>query len=935
MGVELQLFGKPSLRIDKRSIEISLKKSEALLYYIACEKRVTRDELVMMIWSDIDQATAKKNLRNSLYRLKKDLDLELFASPNKHVIELDPTVDVTIDYDLDDDGFLSCYKGRFLETFLLKESDGFERWRSDVERRLNQKFMRLAPAKIELLMNASKFEEAIALARVMHDIDDFDEAVVRLLMTLYHHMGQYKQITEVYTSLKSLLDEEMGIQPDKLTRDHYYSLIYAPDEQEKPFQKVFGRQDEIAKIEKLLHLTAIGKNRQSVIVSGEAGIGKTKLLEVCLSKYSRSFSVLRMTCYPAESAYAYKAWNDVFAQLGELVDEERIELPLLVKQVFVRFFPGFGPWDGSVYTENTESLNPDYLEKLTCSLFERLLKQRRIILFIDDLQWIDPLSLKLLEGLSHHVDRFSFLATLRNEYSAELDRFTAQLYKYDKLLAVPLERFERQEAYAFMDFLTDEMLEQTIKERLFEESEGNAFFIVEGVMALHQKTDDRTNRFRGILDSRFIGIEPGEMKLLVIASMFFDEVDFDMLVKLYAIDEDLLLESIQNLKDKYILKELDADGHLKLKFTHHKLREHVYEQTPLVKRKILHNRIGGLLEERDSKAGRDVILYQKLIYHYSSAGNTRKHLTYYLKYLKATFDFSHELYPELVAQAAVVMDKSPEEYFGELESLFERLDMADVSSIELKAQFTHMKARYFIRGGNYDEGMKLIETLIELSKETQDEEMLFKAYVQWFYYLIQTDRVAEMRQVLDKIGALRKTPKNDAIALRLMGISSMMDGSFEEARVYFDESIHAFENLGKGGRYVLNIAACYNYISDAYRKQERMNEALEYVEKAIDLCKLHNIMRGSSIFNTNAGIIAYGLGDLTLSKAYFEEALANYETVDTLWKRSEAEGYLGVILIRNGQEALGHKYLEDAKRHASIIGTPETLKLVENLEKYI
>ncbi len=114
-----------------------------------------------------------------------------------------------------------------------------------------------------------------------------------------------------------------------------------------------------------------------------------------------------------------------------------------------------------------------------------------------------------------------------------------------------------------------------------------------------------------------------------------------------------------------------------------------------------------------------------------------------------------------------------------------------------------------------------------------------------------------------------------------------------------------------------------------------MNEALEYVEKAIDLCKLHNIMRGSSIFNTNAGIIAYGLGDLTLSKAYFEEALANYETVDTLWKRSEAEGYLGVILIRNGQEALGHKYLEDAKRHASIIGTPETLKLVENLEKYI
>ena len=87
MHVELQLFGKPSVKIDHQSIEISLKKSEAMLYYIAYEKRVTRDELVSIIWCDVEQQTAKKNLRNSLYRLKKDLGIELFGCPNKHVIE--------------------------------------------------------------------------------------------------------------------------------------------------------------------------------------------------------------------------------------------------------------------------------------------------------------------------------------------------------------------------------------------------------------------------------------------------------------------------------------------------------------------------------------------------------------------------------------------------------------------------------------------------------------------------------------------------------------------------------------------------------------------------------------------------------------------------------------------------------------------------------
>ena len=932
MSVQLQLFGKPSLKIDHKSIEISLKKSEAMLYYIAYEKRVTRDELVSLIWSDIDQATAKKNLRNSLYRLKKDLSFECFSSPNKHVIEIEPSLDIEIDIDQDDAGFLECYKGKFLDMFVLKESDAFERWRGETEQVLNQKYMKLAFPKIIELMAHSEYEAALKIALVMRRIDDFDESVVRLLMTLYFHLGQYKQITEVYTGLKDLLDEEMGIQPDKVTRDHYYSLIYAPDEQNKNAQNIFGRQTEIGKIEKMLHLTALGQNKQSVIVSGEAGVGKTNLLEASLSKYSRSFSVLRMTCYPAESSYAYKAWNDVFSELSGFIKEDKIELPLLMKQVFVKFFPGFDEWNGAVYTENAESLNSEYLEKLAARLFEKLFKNRRFVLFIDDLQWIDPLSLKLLSGLVHHVEKFIFVATLRNEFSDEIDRFTAQLYKYDKLLMIPLERFEKDDAYAFMDFLSEKPLEPIVKEQIFNESEGNAFFVVEGVMATSQKSNDRTYRFKGILDSRFIGLAAGEMKLLVIASMFFDEIDFEMLTKLYMVDEDLLLEYIQNLKNKYILKELETDGHLKLRFTHHKLREHVYEQTPLAKRKILHNRIGGLLETALGDQ-RDVIVYQKLIYHFSSANNTIKYLTYYLKYLKAYFDFSHELYPELIGPTTVVMDKSPEEYFGELEPLFEKLDKQDVMALDLIAQYAYMKARYYIRHGNYDEGMRLIERLIEICGQTGDEEMLFKGYVQWFYYLIQTDQVGKMETILEKIRVIRKTPKNDAIALRLMGISSMMGCRFEEARVFFDESIRSFENLGKGGRYVLNIAACYNYISDSYRKQSRMNEALEYVEKAIGLCKLHNIMRGSSIFNTNAGIIAFNMGDLSLAKLYFEEALLNYETVDTLWKRSEAEGYLGVILIRSGQEVSGRYYLDEAKKHALIIGTPETLKLVENLEK--
>lgn len=933
MRIEIQLFGKPGVKIDGQSVEISLKKSEATLYYIAYEKRVTRDEVVGIIWSDVVQEVAKKNLRNSLYRLKKDIEAELFRNPNKHVIELDDTLDLQVDTNVDEALFLSRYKGRFLENFYLKESDAFERWRQEVEGALNQKFLKLAAEKVAEKVAQKNYDEAIELALVMHRIDEFDESVVRILMRLHHALGQFKQISEVYMSLKGMLDEEMGIQPDKETRDQYYALIYATGDSDSEGEVVFGRDDELVKIEKFLHQCAVGQSRKSLILTGEAGVGKSKLLETCLSKYTRSFTLLKMTCYPAESPYAYKSWNDVFSQISEIVSEEAIELPLLVKQVLVKFFPGFAEWTGSVYIENTESINADYLEKLSINLFEKLLKKRRILLAIDDLQWMDGHSLRLLSSLVHHVEGFVFVATLRNELNAAVEHFTAQLYKYDRLLEIQLQRFSEDEAYAFMDYLTDQPLESAIKKRLFEESEGNAFFIVEGTLALKQDVSQQKHRFKGILDSRFIGVEPGEMKLLVIAAMFFDEVEFDMLVKLYTVDEDELLEYIQHMKNRYILKEWESDGHYKLKFTHHKLREHIYEQTPAVKKRILHNRIAGIIEEGLTGDQRDVLAYQKLIYHYSSAGNVMNHLTYYLKYLKTTFDFSHELYPELLGISQEVMDKSPEEVFAELEALFDKV--AEEGALAQKSQFLHMKARYHIRHGKYAQGMALIHQLLEICQRTDDKEMLFKAYVQWFYYLIQTDQVDQMDTVLKKIDEIKKTAKNDAIARRLMGISSLMAGRYEEARVHFDASIISFENLGTGGRYVLNIAACYNYISDTFRKQGRMDEALHNVEKAIDICAKHNIMRGSSIFNTNAGIIAFEIDQIDLAKQYFEQALKNFETVDTLWRRSEAEGYLGIIMIRTGQEVMGKNYLEAAKMHAEIIGNPETLKLVQGLEKYI
>lgn len=930
MRFEIRFSNKPNLSVAGQAVVIALKRSEAILYYLAYEKRVTREELVRLIWPEIDSATGKKNLRNSLYRLKKDLGFEPFGYPSKSMITFAPDVELYVDVLAEGTEFLKAYKGKFLEHFSLKESESFDRWRVEVERDLNQKYLKLAGATIETCIEEQRFDEALEIAKVMFKIDDYNEHTARMLMKLYHALGQSKKVTDVYLSLKKALDEELGIQPDRLTRDFYYQLMYTPAESSSTSRGFYGRVAEVNQINAKLRAFSQHRKGQSIIVMGEAGVGKSKLIEMCVEPFLGEVEVLKISGYADDSAYAYKAWNAIFNKVSDWVKMDGILLPDAVMQMLVKFFPGFEGAPTVQAMENSESLNPDFVERTVVALFNSVLKNRKVLLVIEDLQWMDVPGLKLLQNLARHVEAFVFIASLRNERSPFIEVFISQLVKCDRLRVVELERFNREETYALIQSLSDQPLDETQKQKIYEASEGNAFFIVEGMAALCQDLDVKSLREKGILDSRFYGLDTNMMKLLVIIAMFFDGIDYLMLQKLYAMEEDVLLEYLQFLKQKYLIKEMESEGQVRFMFTHHKLREHIYEQTTLVKKKVLHNRIGLLLEASLEGGYKDVLIYQKLIYHYKHSGNTRKHLLYELKYLKTTFDFSHELYPELTYYSPPVLERQPEDYFIELDR---RIAELGDDSDALVVEYQHMKARYLIRSGDYAKGMSLVKKVIRSCELSRDYEMLFKAYVQWFYFLIQTEGTEQMHDVIQAMDVLEVSEKSKAVLLRLKGIYALMSERYQEAIRYFETSIEVFEHLGNQNQYVLNIAAAHNYISETHRRRGAYDLALEVVKRAIALCSEHNIIRGISIFNTNAGMIAYKKGEWQLARDYFTKALKNFDAVETLWRRSEAEGYLGLIEVTYGDRELGLRYLEMAKVHANAIGTPETITLIQSLDK--
>lgn len=928
--IEIDFFGKPKIIIEGDIATVSLKKSEAMLYYIVYQKRVTREELVRLIWSDIDPQTAKKNLRNSLYRIKKDLGIELFVSLGKSVIITNPELEFVLDVECGELDFLKCYQGHFLRDFVVKDAEHFENWRIEVEQSLNHRHRIVGEKTVQIMIETGDLENALEIALIMRKIDAFDESVVRHLMEIYHLKQNYKQIVETYCGLKALLEDEMGISPDRSTRELYYSLIQIRTDDEPDAEGLYGRALELASITKAMKIFGMDLKNRAIIIEGEAGIGKTKLLNEALLKVDSQWMVYRTNCYMAEELFAYKAWNDIICRLVDRYRHYKLDLPPAVLELMSKVFPGVMPFGISPHIENVEMIRSDYLEKVVCKLIGDLTMREHLILVFDDLQWMDESSLNLLLAVLLHVDHVVVMGTRRKNPSNVLERFVHQLEKYNLLLSINLERFTKEETYEFIDHIAKGSISTEQKAKIFESSEGNAFFIQEYTGLFHRNDPGALMRLKNLLDARLEELSTDGLKVLGIIAMFFDAIDFHMLLDLYSKSSVQLLETIDELRSKDFIVEDEIESGLKISFTHNKLREHVYEKTALVTRRILHNRIAELLEQKLRNDSRDVLIYQKLIYHYECAKNYKQQLHYTISYLKTYFDFSHELYPELITVGEVSLEKSPEHYFELLEELFKHAEYEDVTDLRMK--YLHMKSRYLIRQGNYDPGLVALEELTQLCRQVGDEDLLFKAYVQKMYYAIQTDRVSDMGALLDQMCALKNSDKHEAMMERFKGIEKLMSGEYEKARTYFFSSIEKFKLMDKEQRYVLNIAAAYNYISEAYRKEYSFELALGFVKEAIGLCNRYNIIRGSSVFNTNAGIIAYGLGTLEDAKNYFKEALKYYEALDSLWRRSEAEGYLGIIEIETGNNEEGWKLIQMAKAHANQMHTPETIELLEKLE---
>ena len=243
--------------------------------------------------------------------------------------------------------------------------------------------------------------------------------------------------------------------------------------------------------------------------------------------------------------------------------------------------------------------------------------------------------------------------TYRNEYNIEIDKFLVSANKHNKILRLDLLRFNNVEVENFIKLvLPKKNFNKEILNKIYNETEGNAFFLTEYINTIKFNSDINimSSKMKDIMKSRFLDISEDCKNILRISSLFFDEIPLYILHELTGEEELKIIDSIEELENKFILKEVTNNNVISFMFTHQKLREFIYINLSLARKKILHNKIGYIIEKSLKNNREDINIYNKLVYHFSNADNNLSTLKYSIKSLNVYLNFSHELYPVLYSK---------------------------------------------------------------------------------------------------------------------------------------------------------------------------------------------------------------------------------------------------------------------------------------------
>lgn len=896
----LKLFGPPKVVFQQKDIRFSFSKMEALFYYLAVSGEVNRDEIAGILWGDKENQVARKNLRNTVYQANKIFEGDVIVSPSRSSLALNPELSFSLDVQLferDPIRNLHLYQGDFLEGFYVKDDEDFDQWASRKRSAYKQLYIESCYQKID-----KEGLGDIGIESLLHhlvELDEFEEKNYQLLMEYYRIHHQLGKFFETYYKLVDLLDRELNVRPSRVIEELYHSVLEAKrthkqsnrvNIRELPF---FGRKQELSQLEEYLSLVEKGEAIGPLLVMGQSGTGKKRLMRQLVLMSNRSFSFVKVEGKVGSRQEEGEIWDDLHRSLEKLSGE--LEVPPLGKE--------------------------DDLPAVRKQL-QRLSQERPLLLLLENAQWIDASSLDKLKQLEEKKgkEKWQLIFTAEGPLPDFLVHFFGSLKVERRLSLLELTNFSASES---KDLLQGELgqIEPVVIEQMMEWSEGSPFLLSSYIEEWNEKEslEPLPDIIQAYLNQELGDMSSEEESLLHYLSCFHKPISMSILAELTATDLSVLTELLEPLAQREIISIVEEGEDLLVQFCKRLVAMYFYQLLSPARRRLFHQQIAQKLEEtlEDST---DLLFYKEIAYQYKQSQNLLRSLSFELTYLEEILQLEHELFPIYYkGEEGGVSDgkNSHLDILGELSHLRRELDelfsrhQKDRDYKYLKLRYLYLEGRYFIRSGEYQKGIHDIQKVISYARELKRLDFLLEGYRQIIYYCIQTENLSEMAYYTDlALEDAIQANNHEAIAiqLRLKGLYYLMVGDEEQATRHLYRSIDCFSLTNSmQAKYAIQIAASLAYLAEIEQVRGHFQVAVTHLEEVLRLVGDQSVDSVRVVFDIDLGIAYYWKGDLVQARLYFDRAQKVLSGVRFPWKEELLEFYQSLIACHFGeQEEVAH-----------------------------
>lgn len=698
-----------------------------------------------------------------------------------------------------------------------------------------------------------------------------------------------------------------------------------------------GREAERTRLTNFIDRVRREQRGQLITLEGEAGIGKSRLLED-LGVYARAarFNTLWSTADAVDVATPFHIWRGIFLSLLDwdnhpdddsrrhaimsLIGDELDGLAPLVNAVTPPLFE-----DNELTEHLTGATRANSTREILFLMLQNVARQQPLCLILEDAHWMDSASWQLLDLVQQRLRTapLALALALRPFTAAPPTEFTllTQVIAHERILLRPLTADAVAELVALK--LGAATLDPMVSALIQRRAEGNPFFseelalnlrdaglihVVDGVArpaaTVNLAAASVPDTVQGVVTSRIDRLAPDQQLTLKVASVIGREFAPPPLQAVYPIAEvrPAVPEHLRTLTELSLVTP-SADHY---QFKHNITHEVAYQLMLFAQRRALHQAMGEWLEhagQPDEAA---------LAYHWSRAAD---HVSQLLDPASAR---------EVTTRARQHLTRAGERamrisaFREAVADLGRALALASTDPPMVQADLRVTLATAYEAQGEFVPALDHLRAAHALAEATHNQPAMTRALNGLGWVLLRQGHYAEARDHLQAALSLARTLHDKpsmALALRRLGVVTARQDR-AAAIPFYEESLALYRELQDE----TGEAACLNNLGNIATREGQFDQAETYYNAGLTLARLHNDWLTIGAFLGNLGEIARRRKQFSTAARHLQDALAIARQIGARENLATNLMNLGEVTAQQGDWAGAEQHYRHALQVARDIG---------------